>query len=775
MSLVDEQKLDLRLSGVRLLAAVPVAEARQRLVDLLTQDPTVAGAACTALIGVGADCAPMLRAVLVEPPIDRSFAYAAFVLAAGRVAADQLPEQALAGLQQQLASPDALTRSLAAVALAELCYRGRAGTGSDAAVVAVLLDVVVPGAFIPNLDILRGPAGLQLRRLTGRSGSEAVGWRDWWATARISFAGVRLHIKVDEKDVVAAVVELHDRGRPVRVLGESLANMKPRPDAAEYVLDRPAMLQFIEALETAGFMQLPGLEVPTGVPLERRLQLVISGARAEARAPATANAGFEKQVAIVERTVGAEVWQQLRHPMDEPERGPFWRSERRWLAAHPDPVARGKRLVGRALRVWNFVAPEPRSLFLAWLLAQPDRNQFVDEADGLAMLELVRGTEALTEQQLLLLELAAAAPGDRVWREAVDLASLVQGGGRGAVERLFAVLGADRVLQALDDERVRVRRAALDEVVRTRDLRARAGVLALFDDEDLSVRRAAVFAAGQLRIAEARTPLIDLIITSDDLPELRRDALVALGQVGGDGAFGVLQRALAAPLEEDRQAALRGLGELRDPRAASQLATIFVVSAGTTTGELARFYLQRMGSKLVVPALRDQLGTQNRAVRNQLILLLGGYQDPHAVPELIDLLKQQYQPLVTVAMLAATTGLDVSLPEDLVGSIEGWYREHRNEPQWLWLIHGLDRAGISHSLTPGRFAPGAGLSSVPELARIMVECELGRLRVLAAAVLRTVTGEEYGQVRPATPTQQLEDIAARYRVLYESSRAARGR
>ena len=57
----------------------------------------------------------------------------------------------------------------------------------------------------------------------------------------------------------------------------------------------------------------------------------------------------------------------------------------------------------------------------------------------------------------------------------------------------------------------------------------------------------------------------------------------------------------------------------------------------------------------------------------------------------------------------------------------------------------------------------------------MVECELGRLRVLAAAVLRTVTGEEYGQVRPATPTQQLEDIAARYRVLYESSRAARGR
>ena len=64
---------------------------------------------------------------------------------------------------------------------------------------------------------------------------------------------------------------------------------------------------------------------------------------------------------------------------------------------------------------------------------------------------------------------------------------------------------------------------------------------------------------------------------------------------------------------------------------------------------------------------------------------------------------------------------------------------------------------------------------MPELARILVDGDPGRLRVLAAAVLRTVAGEDFGQVTIGTPREQLEAVAARYRVLYESARAAQNR
>ena len=48
-------------------------------------------------------------------------------------------------------------------------------------------------------------------------------------------------------------------------------------------------------------------------------------------------------------------------------------------------------------------------------------------------------------------------------------------------------------------------------------------------------------------------------------------------------------------------------------------------------------------------------------------------------------------------------------------------------------------------------------------------------RVMSAAVLRTVTGEDFGQVQPTTPLEAREAVADRYRVLYESARAAQGR
>ena len=108
-------------------------------------------------------------------------------------------------------------------------------------------------------------------------------------------------------------------------------------------------------------------------------------------------------------------------------------------------------------------------------------------------------------------------------------------------------------------------------------------------------------------------------------------------------------------------------------------------------------------------------------------------------------------------------------------SIEAWFREHRNEPQRQWLLDGLRSVEEATTLRAEQFAAAAGLCAVPELTRLLIESRTPRLRVLCAAVLRTLTNEDFGIVSPETPADVREGIAARYRLLVETARAAQGR
>jgi hypothetical protein len=246
----------------------------------------------------------------------------------------------------------------------------------------------------------------------------------------------------------------------------------------------------------------------------------------------------------------------------------------------------------------------------------------------------------------------------------------------------------------------------------------------------------------------------------------------SVGKIGGENVFDVLQRALAAKEREDRDAALRGIGELRELRAAQLLAEMFVASVNTEAGDLSRFYLQRMGSKLAVPALRSQLQVKNPAAHNEVVTLLGAYQDPTVVPDLAEMLRAGIEPLRATAMLEGIIGLEVTgLPDRALG-VERWYRDHKGEQQWQWLLNACTAASLTTSLRQADFDVAAGMKAVPELVRIVIEAPQPRLRVLAAAVLRERTGEDYGVVTPEMPLDVREGIAARYKILFESSRAA---
>lgn len=779
LQLSSEQTLDLQLRGVDLLVAVPDDRARARLVELLSKEPPLAGAACAALVRLGNAAVPHLQKLCTEPPIDRGFAYAAFALAqieqeTGRPV---VPEAAKAALLVRLSDREPLTRSLAAVALADLAYRG-VDVDADGRLVEALIEVVSPLQFVQNLDLLRRPAEQRLVRATGRllANADALPWREWWLLQKDTFVGVRAQVDVDAASARFGVVTLQDSQRQLRFVAEGLADAAPVAGATEVLLTAEQMLQLVESLRAGGFGDPAAMRVPAGMPPTRSLQVQVPDGRSQLAVPAGSHAAFDGLVHTLEQCLGRELWQLYRHATDEPDRAAFWRGERRWLESHPEPLEQGRRFAHRLVQQWGSLSPQLRARGVERLLTHGQRNQLLLEADGQNVVQTLRARPHLEDLDLRLLELAAVAPGDRVWRECVALAATATGGGRHAVRSVFAVLGPDAVLQALDDANAIVRRAAVEEIVVVRDLRAGPRLIELLADPALDVAVVAAHACGHLQIAAAAAAIIATITDEATAPALRRECLRALGRVGGDQAFAVLQRALTAPAKEDKEAALRGLGELRDARSAHLLADLVVISNGRDLGELSRHYLQRMGGTLAVPALRAQLHVvQDPAVRDQLVLLLGSYQDAASVPDLMDLLRHPQHGLVAAELLSSTTGTDLLSQEDRIGAIEGWYRQHRNEPQWQWLLDNLRAVEEATTLRAEQFAPAAGLVAVPELARLLVESRTPRLRVLSAAVLRTVTNTDFGVVSPDTPTDVREGIAARYRLLAETARAAQGR
>ena len=786
LQLSSDQKLDLQLRGVDLLAALGEGPARERLVALLSKDPALASYACEALVAIGVGAVPALQALCSQPPIDRGWAYAVFALAQIEQATGQLVLDPawVPHLEKRLRDPEALTRSLVAVALADLAYRSPVAQAfADVDLAEALLEVVEPQRFVPNLDMLRLPCEQRLLRLTGRivGANPSLRWRDWWQTQRLDFVGLRSDVTVAAESAGRVIFTLRKDQRVARLLGEDFADLPPLQGALEVLLTKAQVQALAAQLRSAGFGEIERFREVSGLPATRSLQVQVGGARAQVAVSAAESHAFDALATIVQEHLDGELWQLFRHPGNEPDRAAFWRAERRWREEHTEELERAQRFARRVVNVWPVIPAALRARAAAYLFDHPLRQALFGEEDGAAILSLLRAGQqpdgfGFGDLEMRLLELAAAVPGDRVWRDCVDFAARMDAADSKAVRAVFAVLGPDAVLAALADERPAVRRVAIDEAVSVRDQRAGPRLVELLVDADAAVQIRATQAVGVLQVEAAADPLIGIVVADQTPPLLRREALRALGRVGGPKAFGVLERALAATAQEDKEAALRGLGELRDPRASHLLAELAVIGHGKDLGALARYYLQRQGGVLAVPALRHQLQlSTDPAIRSELVLLLGLYQDPQAVPDLMDLLRDPANVVDAATLLSCTTGLDVVGAADRIGTVESWWRLNKSTPQWSWLLDALKATEQATSLRAEQFALGEDPAVIEELARLLVEAKEGRVAVLCGAVLRSQTREDYGVLSLATPREVREGIAARYRLLAEAARAAQGR
>ncbi|MEM7200062.1 MAG: HEAT repeat domain-containing protein [Planctomycetota bacterium] len=772
---------DIRRKALFLLGAVPHPEAQERLIAALSdRDPLIAATACESLIAHGPDVAEQVQPIVARPATGRRFGYAAFALAqlenlSGK---ELLDDDMLAHLRVELTGSDTFLRATSALALANLAFRSGDARGvvyGDREIVEGLMLVVAPRGYVSNMSMLQRPAAERLVQFTGvdhRGRNDA--WHTWWGKARASFVGTRLTVEVTPENAAGAELTWNDGGRTVRFRGvdAAAAAAETTPgETDEYILQRAEFVAVVDRLKALGLMSrgLLSASLQNVLPVARELDLRLGDLRARIAGPAPPVRWLDALGAELLHVAERERWQLYLGAASPAAAVSAWREERAWLAEHADRTARDRRLVERILAAYPTMAASGRARATRHLLELPSLADVLTEADGLALVRMVEAAPEFDEESFQLAELALMAPGERCWWQ---LLLAVDGhhdtGGREALPRIFAMLGADRVRRAVESDNSRLRIAAILESAKLRDLQAVAPLLAAVGDPEREVREASIYGLGVLGSSEARARLLELVVDPDIDGATRRIAWVALGRIGGEDVFPLLQSAVAAPRLDDQLAAIQALGELREPRSAQLLAQIFVAHGLNPRGTQAMASLQKLGPLLARWPLRRHLKVRDPQVRREIVQLLAEFQDPSVVPDLIARLEQEPDHARTSLLLAGITGVDLGEINDRVPYMRAWWESHRDLPQASWFLESLRRIDVPTSLGVEDLGPKTGNQAVPELTRILLESQVPHVRVMAAALLRETTDRDFGLISMTTDRTRLQAIADRYRFYAEA-------
>lgn len=198
-------------------------------------------------------------------------------------------------------------------------------------------------------------------------------------------------------------------------------------------------------------------------------------------------------------------------------------------------------------------------------------------------------------------------------------------------------------LSRLRSSAVEERIEAVRELAAHDSERMRAQVLARLSDPEPRVRAAVAEAAGWERLADARPALLE-ICQRDEAP-VRAAALLALGQIGGDGVLAALRSALGSERDPRvRAAILGGLGLRRDSERREAIEQhALEVGAPMEVRRAAVWALGRVRDEASRPALGQLLGaTQPLELRCAALHALGQLDEQSTVPaELVAFFRDQ--------------------------------------------------------------------------------------------------------------------------------------
>ncbi len=157
------------------------------------------------------------------------------------------------------------------------------------------------------------------------------------------------------------------------------------------------------------------------------------------------------------------------------------------------------------------------------------------------------------------------------------------------------------IAEALSNEENSRTRERLTAIIIALGAVARRTVERLKSSQNAAVRRTAVYLLRQFGGSEALPDLTELL--GDNEPQVQREAVRAILNIGTDHAYRVLEQALAGGTTRSRDAIMQSIGALRDERAAPLF--IYILQKVDHRGTLSTIYLRAIES---LGALRDPEG-----------------------------------------------------------------------------------------------------------------------------------------------------------------------
>jgi len=466
-----------------------------------------------------------------------------------------------------------------------------------------------------------------------------------------------------------------------------------------------------------------------------------------------------------------EMWQRYRDPVAQPDATAFWRMENRWFAANPGKGS--QRLVHHILRVLPKLDEKKRERALSDLQSVPGLPGLITAADASTLIDIAKAQEKLTKSDFRLLEVALLAKGDTTWRKVIGvLDGRITGAGDALATRLFGLLGPERVVISIRHKSRPIAIAAMHDVAANRNQTAVPVLLTRLHDSDRDVQRTAIYALGVLHATSARESLIEL--EAKAYPALRRLIWGALGRIGGPTVPAMLKRGMENPNLEDKLAAIAAMGHTQSPEMAQFLAARYVTQAGRLDAyaQRAELALRQIGALLAIPALRPHLQMQDGPARQRLILLLGEFQDPRVVRDLMDLLRIREHEAIAARYLAEITGVDLRGVDERARRMYTWFVDNHAKGQAQWYLAALAGAKIKTTLQIQHLTQGAGVGGVEELARLLTTVGQSHLRVMTATMLRETTGKDFTRGARHAGESGLVAIGDRYKIHAATVRAA---
>lgn len=608
-----------RAQAVQLMAAADLEAARPHLVKALgDKDPQTSLAAAEALARDPSEAAEQALLDATAAPVDRMLAFAYLGLGlrqtrAGRRLITDDHVRTLMGTRG-LKSLNPLNRAAAAIVLADTGYAyavEKLDVALDREVMPVLVDTWGGTEFWRDMEVLRPMALRRLQRLSGDfERTDPKQWWSWWERHRDAFVARRVLSSIPPEQVGELVLTVTGEGAPG---GESTILTPSVYEVSGTAAGRlPLLLSTEEAAELARVVEESGLlavregltgALDQGGPLTlhvrvgKRQRLV----RVRAEDPAPEARPVLEQV---RRLRELNDWQRYRDAVDPDGIQQFVQRMGEWFdpALPASERARAKAALivasvgGDRTDDWNLRA-------LRELAELGDAQALLDPADREVLLALLTARDRADPIALALIEVLAGIQDVEVSSRLLTFLQ-TRRGPRTAdlMARVLSGAGDAAHVAALDDDAAEVRRAALRALERG-DFDGKAGEYALLGlaDTDPDVRREAVLAIGRLRVDGAMERLTAL--ASEPGP-LRTAAVEGLGRLGGKEVLPELMRAFTDDDPGVRVAAVQALAATREPEAFS--AIVFGMSSDLSplVREVASQAIVEIGTDRAGQALR---------------------------------------------------------------------------------------------------------------------------------------------------------------------------